>query len=54
MNQKGNSHRKLYSPDYFGWFMYCRRAALSQKRFDKKMAKKAARIERKASVKEEI
>ena len=49
---KGNSHRKLYRPDYFGWFWYCQHAALNQKRFDKLMAKKAARKERKASVKE--
>ena len=48
---KGNSHRKLYRPDYFGWFCYCQHAALNQKRFDKLMAKKAARKERKASAK---
>ena len=48
---KGNSHRKLYRPDYFGWFWYCQHAALNQKRFDKLMAKKAARKERKASAK---
>ena len=50
---KGNSHRKLYRPDYFGWRYYCPGAALRQKRFDKHLAKIAARMERKASVKED-
>ena len=44
---KGNQHRKLYNPDYFGWHFYCAKSALRQKRFDKQQAKKAARIERK-------
>ena len=50
---KGNGHRKLYRPDFFGWRYYCPGAALRQKRFDKRMAKIAARLERKASVKED-
>lgn len=53
MSAKSNDHRKLYRPDYFGWFMYCPNAALRRKRFDKLMAKKAARKERKSSVMEE-
>ena len=50
---KNNDHRKLYRPDYFAWFMCCQHAALNRKRFDKRMAKRAARRERKASAKEE-
>jgi hypothetical protein len=49
---KGNYHRKLFRPDYFGWHYYCDGAALRQKRSDKKQAKKAARKERKESVEE--
>lgn len=51
---KGNQHRKLFSPDYFGWNFYCFNSRLRQKRYDKQMAKKAARRERKKSVEEEV
>lgn len=47
MAMKSNIHRKLFSPDYFGWKYYCDGAALRQKRSDKKAAKKVARKERK-------
>ena len=50
---KGNQHRKLFRPDYFGWHYYCPGSALRQKRCDKQMAKKAARKERKESIKDE-
>ena len=40
---KSNIHRKYYRPDYFGWFMYCQHAALNQKRFDKRQAKRKVR-----------
>ena len=43
MNMKSNIHRKLYRPDYFKWFMYCQHAALNQKRFDKRKAKRKVR-----------
>lgn len=49
---KGNYHRKLFRPDYFGWRYYCDGAALRQKRYDKLMAKKAARRDRKKSIEE--
>lgn len=44
---KSNIHRKLFSPDYFGWRYYCKNAARRQKHSDKQMAKKAARKARK-------
>lgn len=47
---KGNHHRKLFNPDYFGWHYYCFGARRRQRQFDKLMAKKAARKERKESV----
>ena len=50
---KNNHHRKLYNPDYFGWHYYCFNARRRMQQFDKRMAKKAARKERKESVKEE-
>ena len=40
---KSNIHRKLYRPDYFAWFMCCKHAALNQKRFDKRQAKRKVR-----------
>lgn len=40
---KSNIHRKYYRPDYFAWFMYCQHAALNQKRFDKRQAKRKVR-----------
>jgi len=49
---KNNDHRKLYRPDYFGWRYYCQKAALRQRRYDKKRAKKAARTERKNEIRE--
>ena len=49
---KGNYHRKLFSPDYFGWRFYCLGSRIRKKRIDKQRAKKAARKERKDSVKE--
>lgn len=50
---KGNQHKRLYIPDYFGWHWYCDGAALRQKRFDKRIARKKARIARKKAAKEE-
>lgn len=50
---KGNQHRKLFNPDYFGWRYYCYGARRRQKKFDKQQAKVAARKERKASIKKE-
>ena len=50
---KGNYHRKLFSPDYFGWRFYCFGARRRQRQSDKHQAKKAARRERKESAKEE-
>lgn len=49
---KGNQHRKLFSPDYFGWNFYCFGARRRQRKSDKHFAKKAARKERKKSVEE--
>ena len=40
---KSNIHRKYYRLDYFSWFMYCKHAALNQKRFDKRKAKRKVR-----------
>ena len=42
-NMKSNIHRKYYKPDYFAWFRYCQHAALNQKRFDKRQAKRKVR-----------
>ena len=50
---KGNQHRKLYSPDYFGWRFYCFGARRRQKQSDKRAAKKAARRERKRAIEED-
>ncbi len=44
---KGNSYRKLYYIDRFARAYYCRHARENQLRMDKKMAKKAARHNRK-------
>ena len=52
-NMKGNQHRKLFNPDYFGWHYYCDGARRRQKQSDKQQAKVAARKERKASIKKE-
>ena len=52
MNMKSNIHRKLYRPDYFAWFMYCKHAALNQKRFDKRQAKRKVRRINKNELKE--
>lgn len=49
---KGNHHRKLFNPDYFGWRFYCPGAIRRQRQSDKHLAKKAARRERKCSVAE--
>lgn len=51
---KGNQHRKLYRCDYWGWRWYCSTAALSVKRWDKRKAKKAARIDRKRIEEREV
>lgn len=51
---KGNQHRKLFNPDYFGWRYYCQNAARRQKQYDKQQAKRAARRERKASATDEV
>lgn len=51
---KGNQHKRLYSPDYFGWNYYCFGARLRQKRTDKHLAKKTARRERKKSAEVEL
>lgn len=40
---KNNSHRKLYTPNYFAWFMCPQRSALNQKRYDKRQAKRKVR-----------
>ena len=48
---KSNIHRKYYRPDYFAWFMYCQHAALNQKRFDKRQAKRKIRRINKMEVK---
>lgn len=50
---KNNDYRKLYKPDYFGWHFYCKGAARRQRQSDKHLAKKAARKERKESVRTE-
>ena len=50
---KGNQHRKLYNPDYFGWQFYCFGSRRRQRQYDKRMAKKAARKERKKSTESE-
>ena len=50
---KGNYHRKLFHPDYFGWRFYCLGSRRRQKRSDKQQAKKVARRELKESTKEE-
>ena len=47
---KSNIHRKLFNPDYFGWHWYCKNAARRQRKYDKQMAKKAARRNRKSPV----
>lgn len=48
---KGNIHRKLFNPDYFGWHYYCDGARRRQRKSDKQLAKIAARRERKKSAK---
>ena len=53
MSEKSNDHRKLYKPDYFGWYLYCTHARIGTKRMDKHNAKKAARRYRKASCKQQ-
>ncbi len=50
---KGNYHRKLFHPDYFGWHYYCLNSRRRQRKADKLYAKKAARKERRESVKQE-
>ena len=50
MSEKGNSHRKLFHCDYFGWWFYCDHARRGTKRTDKRRAIKAARKARKDSV----
>lgn len=44
---KGNQHRKLFRPDYFGWYCYCDGARRRQRQSDKHIAKRKARRERK-------
>lgn len=44
---KGNQHKKLFNPDYFGWKYYCDGARRRQKQSDKHIAKRTARRERK-------
>lgn len=51
---KGNYYRKLYRPDYFGWYMYCQHAAVNRRRSDKSRAKKLARLYRKKTIKMEL
>lgn len=50
---KGNQHKKLFSPDYFGWHYFCFGARRRQKQSDKHQAKRAARRARRKSVTEE-